>query len=88
MSMFDWVVFSMPCPKCRALVDGFQSKDGPRDLQVLLPHTVTEMTGWCPNPKCDTVIHFVDGRQTFPTYDAGTENYPDYLPVPPYGAKP
>jgi len=28
MGMFDWVKFEVPCPKCTALVDGFQSKDG------------------------------------------------------------
>ncbi len=85
MSMFDYVAFSIPCPRCTEVITNFQSKDGPRDLQVFLPHMVKEMTGYCDNEECRETITFVDGKQTWPTYDAGSKEYPIYLPIPPDG---
>jgi len=80
MGMFDWVAFEMDCPKCTTPVRGFQSKDGKRDLQVVLPHTVDWFEGWC--DECGANIVFCEGKMIYPTYE---HTYDEYLPMAPDG---
>ena len=47
MGMFDYVNFSMPCPTCGALIDGFQSKDGPCERRSLEPDDVDDFYSTC-----------------------------------------
>ena len=83
MGMFDWVAFEMDCPKCTKPVRGFQSKDGPCGLDVLLPWTVDNFYSRC--EACDSKIDFHRGKMITPSYDAGCH----WLPFPPDGkAKP
>ncbi len=47
MGMFDDVDVSVECPECGALVDGFQSKDGPCLLDRLEPVEVDHCYSAC-----------------------------------------
>jgi hypothetical protein len=56
MGMFDSVNFSTPCPSCGAIVDGFQSKDGPCELLTLEPEQVSTFYSHC--RSCGREVEF------------------------------
>ena len=80
MGMFDWVAFEMDCPVCCTPVRGFQTKDRRSpDLQVVLPHVITNFYASCSNELCNAYIEFADGKMVSPIC-------PDNdLPYPPDG---
>ena len=57
MGMFDDIKLEIKCPKCGAIVKGFQSKDGPCYLSQLDYWEVDNFYSSC--PKCDVWIEFV-----------------------------
>lgn len=59
--MFDYIDYEEKCLKCGALVNDFQSKDGPCDLIKLKPWQVNSFYSFCPN--CKTWIEYT--RKTF-----------------------
>jgi len=56
MGMFDYVKFSMKCPKCGKKVNGFQSKDGECTLNEVEYWKVRNFYSNCDN--CNTWIEF------------------------------
>lgn len=58
MGMFDWVKTpKLHCRKCGALLEGFQSKDGPCELATFEYWEVNEFHTSC--TECDTWHQFV-----------------------------
>lgn len=55
MGMFDDVNFKMPCPECGKEVRGWQSKDGPCNLDLIEPDTVSNFYAPC---ACGCWIEF------------------------------
>ena len=47
MGMFDYIKFEAPCPKCGNIMDDFQSKDGPCNLETLEPWQVDHFYASC-----------------------------------------
>jgi len=60
MGMFDWVDFRTLCPKCSLPLSGFQSKDGPCKLRILLPWTVSRFYTTC--ETCGQWVEYANGR--------------------------
>lgn len=56
MGMFDNVNFKMKCPKCRFLIDNFQSKDGSCLMVTLDFWEVGNFYGGC--SKCNSWVEF------------------------------
>jgi len=61
MGMFDWIKYEMSCPKCRAKVKGFQSKDGPCILAELEYWEVDNFYSSCKG--CGAWIEFTLQRE-------------------------
>jgi len=55
MGMFDDIRYEMPCPECGVKVDGFQSKDGPCNMDILDFWEVRNFYAPCP---CGAWIEF------------------------------
>jgi hypothetical protein len=51
MGCFNWIDYECECPECGALVNSFQSKDGPCDMTKLRPWEVEHFYGECPGCK-------------------------------------
>lgn len=65
MGMFDHIDFSCPCPFCEKEVSGFQSKDGPCQLETLKPWEVTNFYAGCRH--CKSWIEFIrDSSEPLP----------------------
>lgn len=64
MGLFDYVNFKTKCPNCGATVDGFQSKDGPCELERLEYWKVKKFYSSC--PKCNTWIEYELPKETQP----------------------
>lgn len=62
MGMFDWVEHQELCPKCGALVTGFQSKSGPCQLLKLRPDQVERYYAGC--RACDLFIEHENDPST------------------------
>ncbi len=56
MGMFDYVHFEMNCPKCGALVKGFQSKDYLCILETIEPDALQNFYASC--QECKAWIEF------------------------------
>lgn len=56
MGMFDYIKLEVKCPKCKAKVDGFQSKDGGCFLDTLDYWEVDNFYSSC--NKCGTWIEY------------------------------
>lgn len=56
MGMYDIVNYSMECPTCGQIVDGFQTKSGERVLNVLEFWEATNFYSFC--ESCGTWIEF------------------------------
>ncbi|TDI97005.1 MAG: hypothetical protein E2O29_01860 [Deltaproteobacteria bacterium] len=55
--MFDYINFKIKCPNCKYNIDGFQSKDGPCDLEKLEYWQVKRFYSSC--SRCSTWIEYV-----------------------------
>jgi hypothetical protein len=58
MGLFDYVNFKMKCPKCKRIIDGFQSKDGPCLMYTLEFWDVEHFYAQCLNEDCRAWIEF------------------------------
>ena len=47
MGMFDYVNFTVPCSRCGAEIVGFQSKDGPCELEHIDPWKLDHFYSSC-----------------------------------------
>lgn len=54
--MFDWVEFETECPKCKAKMNGFQSKDLFCELVKVKPWEVSNFYSSCDN--CGTWVEY------------------------------
>ena len=71
MGMFDWILApKIKCPKCSEILDGFQSKDGPCELEQLEYEKVENFYTSC--QSCGSWISFkkkeVDELDPIPNY--------------------
>lgn len=57
MGMFDWIDFKCECPLCGHEVVGFQSKDGPCQLDTLKPWEVRNFYSGC--VECGGWVEFI-----------------------------
>ena len=64
MGMFDYVNHEAKCPECGAIVDGFQSKDGPCELITLEISDVDNFYTDC--AKCNAWLEYE--RVKMPTF--------------------
>ncbi len=58
MGMFDYVNYTMKCPRCGEEVDGFQSKDGDCCLSTVEPSSIHRFYTSCNN--CDLWIEVIN----------------------------
>ncbi len=58
MGMFDYIDFKTECPKCGEKVTGFQSKDGPCQLETLNYWEIDNFYAACDNEDCDAWIEY------------------------------
>ncbi len=56
MGLFDSVNVRIPCPKCGATVDGFQSKDAQCNIMLIDPTEVDRFYDYC---RCGTKVVMV-----------------------------
>ena len=64
MGMFDYVTVEVSCPKCGAKVTEFQSKSGPRCLNMLNWWEIDHFYGSCPKCSCCITVEMNDlGRE-------------------------
>ncbi len=68
MGMFDYVAFEYKCPGCEAVLDEWQTKDGPRAFRKVRPSTVDNFYEYCDNCKGFVEITRIDNTDKFQVF--------------------